>query len=513
MYLVLCSTWAFVLLGTVGLAFLTRRRLPVAVAIAVATFAVGIVVCHVAYPLYGLEYEDAFEYVYNGLLAQSGAEGVSAHTTMVVAAGSLEEPRALASLSHPPGAAAYWAMLIWFFGTLEVARAASVAMVGALGLGVTLLALGQGRMFALAASVLIFVSSPFLAYYTTTGFAEVPASLLVAITLFGLSCAYELRPSARVLSLMLLAAACFLLPITKREMAVIPIGLALRAAYQYLRTRSPFDRSALLAIVMGFTVAIWEFREVLLNVDLVRTSELDPFSIQTLTHLGPLWLQSALSNWRYGLWGLALIAGIGGAFAGRRDRTLALAAIAVLIVSLGFSQSYYYGTAREIPWLHFERYSFALWPIALTLWHNSFALLVESRLRSLRVRRWMLVVLGVGAGLGSGATLFLASARYSEECRVRFDPTRSVMTALGDDDWVVTPNPILASLIDPRANVADLTQLDSDEVRSVLESSGRRVRLLVALSESDSLDALQRYPGAMAVLRDMELHGIRRDLP
>jgi hypothetical protein len=474
-------------------ATLVRRKAREAwVPLATAVFFSAVLVTLVSQvPFWGLEYEDAFEYVYSSRLLAADPSLGRFGLNPICIQGSLASCEATATLSHPLGATSFWVFSAWL--EIPTARAA-VALVCGFAAVVSILLGVSWRQRLSPAQIMVSIAvifSPVVCIYGASGFSEVMGSL--AISLLVLADRSEAHTSGdRRARLILLFASSALLPMIKRELILLPVFVLI----SYLLDLASRKREVV-AVAAGCVVAVATMRSVLLDFDMARTSDLQVFSAQSFRVLLPEFIKTLLTHFVFMPYGLLLLAALGISWYRPRSRYLPLALAGFVVVFLSFSQSYYFAMLGEIPTVHFERYAFQLWPLVLLAWGD---FLARFDLRGWFSRKAK-VAGAILAVVLLGLTSRIAVDRHQEELEVRFAPVRTVIAESPAGAWIVTTEPILYSLIDPGRRTLDLPSLprlmDSASTQRILDSG-----LVVSATPQDAYSAAdrQRYSAAFAVL-------------
>jgi hypothetical protein len=469
----------------------------------------------------GMEYEDAYEYRYAGLLLQE-ARALPGFLNTVCLFGRIDDCHVASTLSHPIGYSALLAAVYEAAG-YHHGWANYVSLIATIGGLVALFLSGVlilGDATGGVATVLVWLSTPSFVGLATTSFSEPVAASLVSLSLLA---------SARFLSeagptghprRALLAGLCTALlvgvgTLVRRETMALAglllvglcVGRAKRAGPLGWRGLIAWPGSSwvlAMAGVLAFVVA-------LLGKDLALSQRVHPdrpnFDLMNVALLFRPLLELLGTVNVYGATGLLLLVGIPASFAysGRLRVPLLLAAgYGVLILT--FSQGFYFVEEATTPWLHLERYLLQVsGPLSLV---GAGGLLWLMRLGDRRLGPRRLVALAAIASIALGLSARTSVARLTdlrrEEAEVRLDPVKKACALIGDG-VVITIEPIIWQTICPRADVLDYGLLGSEIGPAALADLTAKERVYYSEGwerEPGSTRRFRTQRDALAVLLD-----------
>lgn len=465
-------------------------------------------------PLYGLEYEDAFEYEYAARFLHAGGATDGPALNSVCLDGSLSACESSATLPHPEGVAVLASWFVPVFASFDAAVVPGLSLLAFIAVGLMLGVCPRGQQDQQVQGTIaltFLLSSPSVVATAATGFAEpIGALLLLVAVLLSHSLTApteETAASRRGVALGLLAVSSTLAVLCKRELGAALVGLvALHTALAIVdhrgsekrRGRASWVCSA--AIACGLVLALALSGLSAVDVDSASPAGRWPFSVANLARLGPAYLSFVVEA---PVMALAFVfAGVG--IAMRETRRLALIGAVPSAVLMGllllFDQDLATVEHGTIPSHHFARYTYQLLP-PLCLAAATGAAGVARRAWA---KRWSLVEnLALGALLAtclvSGVRAFdLREATRGEEQRLRLEPLAQACERLNDGAVLVTYHPVVAGLVcSPERPLVDVTALGWEglSARALLDRHGDAEVFLVELPD-DRAWLARSYPAA-----------------
>ena len=493
--------------------------------IALTLIVVGRLLLFAKAPFFGLEYEDAYEYLYAALVYGANPGAASLGLTPLCVLGTPGACSSFATLSHPVGAGVFSWLLLAATGSLAGARVLGVAVTSAVSLIAVFAATWTRGRGAAGLSLLIVGTTPLVGLYALTGFAEVAGVLVLAGLLLSLEVLDDEASTSRWPVLALIGVAALLLPLVKRELLIVPLVAAIIVAVRSFRHPRAGDARRLAALAIGVSGALFASHGAVVSLAAARSSGLALFSVGTFARLLPAFLGYLLSRPALATYGVLLL---GAAALGWRWRSTRFAAAVVAILlglALSFSQSYWYAVHGELPIIHFERYAFLMWPLVAVIFAR---VLASARSSWSRIARASKLaggsVLLLGIAFQVVATTRLEVNRYQEERAVRFAPVEKALAALPHEAWLITLDPILVALTRPEVQLVDLPSLDTLFSPGSFATFLRSEDIYLLLPEADLASERSRYPGAFNLLNSggvrwiatgasIEGHKLLRGLP
>ena len=414
----------------------------------------------------GLEYEDAFEYVYAGQVLAQDSGTRSFVLNPVCVDGSRGACLSYATLSHPIGLAA---LISWPARLLG----RSLVYGGVLSLffmwvaSVCIFALLRLWDVAMPYSVLgsvLFMTCPVCLALGGSSLAEpVTAGLLVASVLFAellvgrrrLRVEGTQRHLVRAFLVLALASTLTLAIFTKREslllVVILPASyLTLAAIKSRCSLRSIVVESGLIVVVCGvvFLVAWIVGGSGLFDWNSIQPTTAAPFSLTNLERWAPEYLGHLFSARFLALVPLALV---GVLTLARSQRPVVLLPLVIGYMALfaSFSQDFFAQSSGQIPYFHFERYTLEITPFLAVLAAMGLARLGEFAGRYVTRRAVAALVLATGLLLvaGGAAAAFPYRQNLSaEEVGLRRNPVEAACSRIPVGGWVITDEPIIFAL-------------------------------------------------------------------
>lgn len=483
-----------------------------------------------ATPLYGLEYEDAFEYEYAARFLYAGGAGDTPALNSVCLDGSLTACSLSATLPHPTGVAVLASWLVPLFAWFEapavpgLSLLAFVAAALLLGLG----ALGeQDQRVRGTIALTVFVGSPSVVATAATGFAEPIGALLLQVAVF-LSLwltepTAEMNERTRGGAVGLLAASSTLAVLCKRELGAALVGLATVLVVLATVDRragdkrsGPPDWVCSVAIGGGLVVALALSGLSAIDVGSASPAGRWPFSMSNLARLGPAYVRFL---------GDAPVVALAFVFAGiavamRRTRRPALIGAVPSAVLVGllllFDQDLATVELGTTPTHHFARYTYQLLPpLCLAAAAGTGAVVRRAWARGSSVVENLAVgALLVTCVVSGMEVLDLREATRREEQYIRLEPLARACEHLSDGAVLFTYHPVVAGLVcSPERAVVDVTALGWEGMgaRALLDRRAESELFLVE-SPDERVWLARRYPEAHRELDLLELDAASAEL-
>lgn len=441
-------------------------------------------------PVWGLEYEDAFEYEYGArLLAGDGPLDGPAMTPLCLD-GSARDCTTLESLPHPIGLSVAASFVSRAFPALRAVPLVSLVCFVLLGVALVHVMRGAGlHLLSVITAISLFIASPLAGFYGT-GFAEPVAGclLFVALTSAWLATRHGRRLSREWPSLVLIVASMSLAIVTKREALVGASLAAVVSTVAWARARSTGARHAAAALVGGLGAAIALSAGSIFAFGSASPMERWPFAISNLARFLPAFVQ-VLSQQPATL-ALAGLAVLGAPLA--RHRTAHLAGLAIVatqvIVFLAFDQDRHTQLTGSVPLHHLERYSVLVLPLLALLAASGMSAILDRVKRfDVRSHRAHYVAGTVGlavVALGLSATVSRRAWLDDTEERVRLSSIRAACAELGASDVLVTDEPVVAGIIcSPDQHVVDWSFSNSPEGVRRMQDYAATGRVVVVRNE------------------------------
>lgn len=471
----------------------------------------------------GLEYEDAFEYVYAGqVLAQdSGARSFVLNPVCVD--GSREACLSYATLSHPIGLATLISWPARLLGrSLLYGGAVSLFFMWIASIGVfALLRLWDvGAVYAVLGSVL-FMTCPVCLALGGTSLAEPTTTGLLVVSVLLAEVLVVRRHSGlertqggivRAWLVLALASALTLAIFTKREslwlVVVLPASYLVLAALRGRGSlRSVVAESGLVVAVCGavFAVAWLAGGSGLFDWNSIQPTTAAPFSLTNLERWAPEYLAHLFSVRFLALVPLAIV---GVLTLGRSRRPVVVLPLVVGYMALfaSFSQDFFAESTGQIPYFHFERYTLEITPFLAALAAMGLGRVGEFAGRY--VTRRAVAALALVAGLllvagGAAEALPYRQSLSREEAGLRRKPVEAACARIPAGGWVVTDEPIVFALYcGPSVDVLATATIG---VRAVPVARLVRLRdtghLFLWKNLEDTPLETNRYPAVAAFLR------------
>jgi hypothetical protein len=414
----------------------------------------------------GLEYEDAFEYVYAGQVLGHDPQTRVLDLNPLCVDGTSRECSAYATLSHPIGLSTLLSWPVRIAGShLLYGSIVSLLFMWLASIGVFILLRGWsiGAPYAVLGAIL-FMCTPVCLALGSTRLAEPTTAGLVVIVLL-LAEKIASRPAANIppnrrhfLRLALITAlfsALTLAVFTKREslalLLALPLGYLLVSLVAGRGRRQRLLRScvpvlAICAAVFGSSWLVGSSG--LLDWRSIRPTSSAAFSIGNLARFGGDYVVHLFSSRFLALVPLAIL---GVLMLGRDRRPAVIFPIILGYVLLftSFSQDFYAQSAGQIPYYHFERYTVEIAPLLAVLGAVAMARLggwaaphIGRRGLLASVCILCLLIVGVGTVIANPYRRSLSA----KEADLRRDPVRTVCSRLPADGWVISAEPILIFL-------------------------------------------------------------------
>lgn len=501
---------------TSACAGVTALAATIAFAVIAATF--------FAAPLWGLEYEDAYEYEYAARFLAYGDSPDGPSLNPLCVDGALADCASVASLPHPLGVSSLAAWVVPLTEALDVQSVpiSSIVMFAVVGVLVfTLAHLSGGRNIATALALALFVGAWRVSAHFGTGFAEPFAAALLLLAVVAAYWLTRTAGSARADSLLVggvLAVSVALAVLCKREMLApaLTLGVCVLAERSKrsngMGSRAADSRWTAGTIALGTLLGALVGGATPLALEAASPVERWPFSLANVIRHGPAYLTWLLSSQALVV-GL-LLAGVAAAFP--RSRTLAAWSLALtgslMLLFVAFDHDY--GTVVEgrTPIHHFDRYSLQFLPVlAVAGGLGGEALLEKLMIRRERNRVWATRLAGLLLLIVAAASSWNIHTErmreHREERFVRLDPARTACEHLDPSATVLTYEPVVLGIVcAPTRRLIDVTALgtpglESDEIR--LRSRQGALYLLEPARGRGML--AERYPQAADVLEQLSL--------
>jgi hypothetical protein len=480
--------------------------------------AIGFVVyaTNTSVALYGLEYEDAFEYAYSARFLALQPEARLSGLNSVCVDGSLLHCASIASLSHTTGLAvlASWLARATSSASSQVAIV-SAGLWGISASAVCLVARRHGlalvESFAASASLVTVpiwftLGSSSLAEPTATGIA---ACVLLASyrfidqftwTAFAEVEVRKLMPASLCITSGVALAAC-----VKREQMLLALALPLLHILRSDRTLADHAKKGLsLAAlgVLGIVIGIIATHGEIVHVDVVRPGAGPLFSFAHLEVLASRYLGHLFDWGAYNAVGLVGLVGL--LNRGRRRIAVALLAVATAyaVMFCSFAQTYSFEKSGQIPLFHFQRYTLEIAPYLALLFSLGLERIryLSGRMLAANSPYMVLLVLWLGFSLYSARLL---RHRFSnEETVVRFRPVTEICNLTPPDSWTITTVPILYAL--SCGNYHRVISLLEVGRRVFPSDLGVRMRTARIFFQDQGEQGDERYRAAYGALRAFE---------
>ena len=403
---------------------------------------------------HGVEYEDAFEYLYAGLLMALDVPARQVSLNPICIHGSLESCTAIATLAHPIGLATLVSWMARAVGPsnwyVHYISAISFTCSGVASYAIAR-SVGAPRPVAVWAPALLFVTPSFHALRVTSLSEPLSGALVSGVVLLVLVFREGKEPPRTRILISLAIAITVALAITVRRdnlllCLVIPVAMSFvevpgSRGRLFLRAAVPCLVGSLIVLVAPSIV----------ELTIVSNSSQAPFRVENFLDLLPHFLLHLLSVYRYGVLPWLVIVGL---VFSRRVRVML--PIIVLVTGYGalfllFGQSYSYEVLHEIPFFHFERYIIQIAPLLSVFGAIGIGAVAEGcclRWPSVAGRgRYIVVGLLLVVAIPSMmAGMTIRRAYAAEEDQTRIGPTAHACSTLPQNAIVITSQPILVGL-------------------------------------------------------------------
>lgn len=410
---------------------------------------------------FGIEYEDAFEYIYSAHILTNNDSSVDFQLNPICIYGNISECTKYASLAHPIGLSTLLSFLIYLFGDSSIyGQYISVffTIVSCLIVHRTLLLLDVSSNISIIA-IAGYLSSVGVIVFSNTSLAEPVAACLAISSLWGVIISVKMvkvhsHPSLRKWIVVAFTAISIILSVTvKRESAVIIPGLVLGFVLLSVFSGKSLLNihgyiNALISILIASMLIFLIYFDSLIDMAAVSPTEESTFSFAYIATWGYHYLMVLFSS-KYIL--VSATALIGVFYIDKHPIALFAFVISLSYIFLfvSFSQSYYAVMYGEIPTFHFERYTIQILPFLTVLSGigvNQIVNAVRLSPRNPFARNslffvWMLMIVSsLYFGLGE------RDAYAEEENLVRKWPIMDACAELEDGDTVITDEIILFEL-------------------------------------------------------------------
>ncbi len=335
--------------------------------------------CGYIWPFYGIEYEDAFEYTYSGILLAYQLPPRTESLNSICVSGSLEHCRSFMTLAHPIGLAVLVSWLPfrmrWWNHSAQILSTLASILTGLL----TFLASRRWRNSPLAAGIsagLLFLTPSFFALWHT-GLAEpVGAFLIICAVIFSYRLVETWGEDAHrgcwIEALYALELVCVLLlgTLVKRENAALTLVLPLVLLFQRrdAHPRHRLDLRTMMKLLATSGVAalaqLFLLTTDMFALDAVRPSAAPLFSIANFAVLAPQYLFDFADS-RYSVLPLFFLIGVVCAIREDWCRVLFLILSIYIMMICSFAQDRDFVAVGKIPHFHFERYTLQIAPIVV----------------------------------------------------------------------------------------------------------------------------------------------------
>lgn len=321
---------------------------------------------------FGIEYEDAFEYIYSAQLIASDSIARNMGLNTVCLVGNIDSCVQHGSLSHPIGFSIVLSYFVSLFGfKLFYGSLVSVlsVMLSAYLIYIILerSELNQPIRFL---AISLYLSSAGTIVFSNTSLAEPVSGFLIIATIWVVLEISESTRKALYFYLgrgTLLTSAIVLASMVKRESLVIIPALILYSMFFSFFYTHREDRIAVLTTIIAstlfsFLIISVFFFDVLLDFESVNSTSEAVFSIHYVFSWGLDYVKVLFSS-KYFM--LSIPALLGACFVFKSP----LASIAAIffcgysLLFVSFSQSYYSVIHAEVPTFHFERYAIQILPV------------------------------------------------------------------------------------------------------------------------------------------------------
>jgi hypothetical protein len=468
LYLVLSLTWAVLIVSLIGLVLAwpgLRREIVAAGGAVVLITLLFLVLYGFESPtsFLGLEYEDAFEYIYSGRVLASDPQARNLDLNPVCVAGSREECLSYATLAHPIGLPTLISWPVRLFGlSLSYGHAVSLLFLWLASIGVfALLRLWDVETRYAALGSVFFLSVPICLALGGTSLAEPASAGLITLALVLCEAARRIRYAASLrpkqvrggwLGAALLAVLVLAIFVKREALSLvltIPLGY-LFVALAASGARSPQRQLGSLKFVAAVCAlalaAAWiGGHGGLLDWRSIRPTPEASFSFVNLRRWGADYSAHLFSSRFLFLVPLALV-GILLMRSDRRPLVLLPVIAGYIVLFASFSQSFYAERLGEVPYFHFERYTLEIAPLLAVLGGFGVARLGVHAERFLprSAQLATLFLAGcVAVGVGLAVALPYRRSLASDEANLRRAPIEAVCAKVPTRGWVITDEPIL----------------------------------------------------------------------
>lgn len=452
LWLAVLPLWACIGFSSRRLRTFSRWRSATLAAIVVASIALTLEVFGPTF--HGLEYEDAFEYVYAGLLMAVDETARQQSLNPLCIRGSLNACESIATLSHPTGIATLVSWMARALGAsnhyVHYISAVSFTVSGIVGYSIGRLA-SIPRRVAVAIPLLLFVTPSFHAIRVTSLSEPLSGTLVAAVVFLVLlqSDGQETKRTRLLISLAL-ATTVALAVLVRRDNLLLP--LAIPGSMLVLSAPGSRRQSFLTIGVPCLTGALIVLASSSIgDLAIVSNSSRAPFRVMNLIDLLPVFLRHVASIGRYGVLPLLVVVGCFSSIGTGAVRLCVALIVAYSGLFLLFGQSYYYEALQEVPTFHFERYVVELAPLLAVVGAAGLNMITEacrpwlpqSQLKSWSLGIVLLIVVSVPSVSAGGR---IRREYASEEQDTRTSPIARVCSTLPAGAELVTEEPLLVGL-------------------------------------------------------------------
>jgi hypothetical protein len=481
----------------------------------------------------GLEYEDAFEYVYSGHVLGLDRQTRQFKLNPVCVQGSFDDCTTYATLAHPIGLSTLISWPVRLIGnSLEFGNTISLISMWIAAMSIYFLLLVWKVPIPVAGfSSLMFLSAPVSLSIGVSSLAEPVSAALVMISIVitvlviapvDSQPSEAMRPPLRFILKCALWSAMVLAIFTKREAISltlsIPVGCILVAIFKSeneRRSQSSATKCGAITVIssMALAFAMTLGGDALLDWSSIRPTANPSFSIDNIQRWGLDYVKHLISPQFLLVPPLAVV---GASLVWKHRQLILLLPIvgAYLILFASFGHSYYAQVLGNTPYFHFERYTLEILPILSVMAGLAAAWVFDqccSRFGH-RASNWGLIALGcIVIGIGTSIGMLHRESLRAEEARIRTIPVKKACAILPEGSTVITFQPILFHLFCRDTSVRVIARPVIGQFVSLADLRGFQPTGLFLWERTEApIIENTRYPNAANLIKSVEREQVFR---
>ena len=478
-----------------------------------------IAVIAVTNSFHGLEYEDAYEYLYSGNLLSRNQEVYFNGLNPICILGSSRNCQLVSCFSHPAGYSILISWLIKFFGYWDFwSQFCSIFFLIFCSVFVYLLGREAGiQASAIKWGIITCIATPVIFLFGISGFSETASSFLIILFLLRIQRFLLNRNSYRFKAALLnsisLTSILALAILVRRDNLVLLLAGLIAIILMNKNRKQRFTNSCvtlLISISLGLGVVIANIATNLhiLNLGIVQVPGVSAFSLTYVRLLTPNFLKYVINPKIFGITTPLVLISLFLSHVWKKIPEVALVLFLYIGLCLSFAHSYYFIYSGETPTIHFERYLLQIWPLISLLTASVFDLFLDkfNQYSGIIIKRLKYISVMILTAICI-FFVFIGYQRRSqwskEEISVRFSPYIQVLKSIPSESWLVIGEPILIDIVsNGEKQIIDYSSVGERITGVLINSILKNYEVYSFLPEYSIEKPEKRYREASAILSE-----------